>query len=262
MDSSLGLPIFLINLERSPERRQRMRLSLGKLGINFEIFPAIDGNLLSSETLGKSYNPGEAFSKLGRALHLNEVGCCLSHMGIWQKMVEEKLPEVLILEDDITILPGFHSILARRREWLPQKWAVVNLAHDIATPLPLYQISGDFEEPIYHFCTFEGIVSRTSAYLVSFEGARSLLEHVLPIRMPVDDLTGNPLYLNATVYGVTPKLAVWDDEIPSDIWTDQNMDEFTKASRNSFSGIFLRLLRRLRGKTLIGEKNREERSPK
>lgn len=38
---------------------------------------------------------------------VGEIGCFLSHFLIWEKMVVEKLNEVLVLEDDIRFEPFF-----------------------------------------------------------------------------------------------------------------------------------------------------------
>ena len=41
--------------------------------------------------------------KFGRELTPGELGCSLSHIRLWEKMVKENIPEVLILEDDLLI---------------------------------------------------------------------------------------------------------------------------------------------------------------
>lgn len=42
-----------------------------------------------------------------RPMTMGEIGCFLSHFYIWQNIVEKKLDEVLILEDDIRFEPYF-----------------------------------------------------------------------------------------------------------------------------------------------------------
>lgn len=102
--------IFMINLERRPERRARMIESFNILGLEVENFTAIDGAELNDEKfkeIGIEFLDGYADPYLNRPMTLGEIGCFLSHFYIWEKMVSEKLEEVLILEDDIRFEPYF-----------------------------------------------------------------------------------------------------------------------------------------------------------
>lgn len=102
--------IFMINLERRPERRARMIESFNILGLEVENFTAVDGRDLNDEEIKKigiEFLEGYADPYLNRPMTLGEIGCFLSHFYIWEKMVTEKLEEVLILEDDIRFEPYF-----------------------------------------------------------------------------------------------------------------------------------------------------------
>lgn len=102
--------IFMINLERRPERLARMIESFNILGLEVENFTAIDGRELNEDEMKKigiEFLEGYADPYLNRPMTLGEIGCFLSHFYIWEKMVTEKLEEVLILEDDIRFEPYF-----------------------------------------------------------------------------------------------------------------------------------------------------------
>lgn len=102
--------IFMINLERRPERRAKMNQSFDALGLDVEYVPAVDGRELNDDELKKigiEFLEGYADPYLNRPMTLGEIGCFLSHFYIWEKMVAEKLDEVLILEDDIRFEPYF-----------------------------------------------------------------------------------------------------------------------------------------------------------
>ena len=47
-----------------------------------------------------------------RTMTLGEVGCFLSHYTIWNKVLDEGLERVLVLEDDIDFEPRFREGLA------------------------------------------------------------------------------------------------------------------------------------------------------
>jgi len=46
------MQIYLINLERRPDRRIMMEQALAELGIEYKYFPAVDGRSVYSPTCG------------------------------------------------------------------------------------------------------------------------------------------------------------------------------------------------------------------
>lgn len=102
--------IYMINLVRRPERRQKMELSFAEVGLIVDDFPAVDGNELNDkllEEIGIKSLVGYADPYHNRPMTTGEIGCFLSHYYIWQTMVDHQLQEVLILEDDIRFEPYF-----------------------------------------------------------------------------------------------------------------------------------------------------------
>ncbi|KAI9587920.1 glycosyltransferase 25 family member [Glossina fuscipes] len=102
--------IYLINLERRPERRKKMLKLFEILGLEVEYFPAIDGKKLDHNKIQEmniKFMPGYEDPYHHRPMTMGEIGCFLSHYYIWQNIVEKKLDEVLILEDDIRFEPYF-----------------------------------------------------------------------------------------------------------------------------------------------------------
>lgn len=100
----------MINLERREERRRKMESSLKEIGLEVTPFAAVDGKLLTEEKL-KELNiqllPDFIDPYNKRVMTLGEIGCFLSHYKIWERMVDEGLEEVLVLEDDIKFEPFF-----------------------------------------------------------------------------------------------------------------------------------------------------------
>lgn len=102
--------IFMINLDRRPERRIKMERSFKEIGLKVENVPAVDGQTLNDESLdeiGVKFLPGYADPYNDRPMTKGEIGCFLSHFWIWEKMRMEKLNEILVLEDDILFEPFF-----------------------------------------------------------------------------------------------------------------------------------------------------------
>lgn len=102
--------IFMINLVRRPERREKMEESFKEVGLQVEHVAAVDGNELTSEYLdeiGVKFLPGYTDPFQHRPMTKGEIGCFLSHYLVWEQQVKDKLVEVLVLEDDIRFEPYF-----------------------------------------------------------------------------------------------------------------------------------------------------------
>jgi len=214
-DCTVALPpIWVANLERSPERRRFMQQQFASLHLSYRIINASDGKQLSREDLQK-YSKRHALKFKRRELSTGEIGCALTHAKIYQQMLDENLEEVLILEDDIVLTQDLLHVLLQRRKF-PPKWEAVNLANTWAQAIPL-------GEPVckdYKICRFRGIANRTSAYLINRQGAKKLIEHVYPIRLPADDLLGLTQITKLRLYGITPSVVALAD-FKSDIWSDK-----------------------------------------
>ena len=107
-------PIFIINLQRSPDRRMFMQTQLQSLGLKFEFFTAVDGQALTAQQV--SYYDDDLRKKTGWFNHKlanNEIACVLSHLQIWEKMWKENIEHAIILEDDITLDEDFAQIINR-----------------------------------------------------------------------------------------------------------------------------------------------------
>jgi glycosyl transferase family 25 len=205
----------------------------------FEVSTGIDGQALTSEELA-AYSPRGAFSVLGREMHRNEVGCFMSHAAIWKRLADGDEQEMLIFEDDMRIDDDFPALI-QSRDWIPRDAGIVNFSWDMATPITIEAISGGRS-----LCRFDGDVMRLGAYILRKPAAKHLLSNAFPIRMPIDSLAGRQQLVGSPIYGVSPRPVRWDDDLPSETWTDSTRDSFAAASRNSPRGLLFRILGRFK----------------
>lgn len=104
--------IYMINLERRPERRLRMENLFRELGLDVEYFAAVDGKKLDVniiKEMGIQLFEGYEDPYHHRQMTMGEIGCFLSHYRIWEKMIENNQNEVLIIEDDIRFESYFND---------------------------------------------------------------------------------------------------------------------------------------------------------
>jgi len=180
--------IYMINLDRRPDRKQRMDYNFHHLGLDYRHFAAVDGRVLGPEYLleeGINMLPGFSEPYHGRPLKMGEVGCFMSHYNLWKDIVEKKYDMVLIFEDDIRFEPFFISKLENLLKELRLRrddWDLVFLGR---------KRSKNAEEPWAEGSdqlVQVGYTYWTLAYILSGEGARKLLAgKPLDKMLPVDE---------------------------------------------------------------------------
>ena len=77
---------FVINLKSSVSRRKKIEQQLRQIGLEYEIFEAIDGRKFTSEQANSHIDPATKFS---RKMSSSEIGCFLSHYHILKKIVND-----------------------------------------------------------------------------------------------------------------------------------------------------------------------------
>ncbi|XP_053137636.1 inactive glycosyltransferase 25 family member 3 isoform X2 [Hemicordylus capensis] len=180
--------VFLINLARRPDRRQRMLSALLELEIDPVVVNAVDGSALNSsdiKKLGVNLLPGYYDPFSGRTLTKGEVGCFLSHHRVWKEIVERGLEKSMVLEDDVRFEAYFKKRLLRLMddlEWAQLEWDLIYLGRK--------QVNLEDEEPVEDVRNL--VVPEysywTLAYVISQQGARKLIDaDPLPKILPVDE---------------------------------------------------------------------------
>lgn len=104
---------FLINLDSNTDRLAAAKQQLGAFGIAFERFPAVNGRALSPAE--RSRHVARFHARMARLDKLTpgEVGCSLSHMFVFRKMIEEGIEAALIFEDDVLLSDQFPRALRK-----------------------------------------------------------------------------------------------------------------------------------------------------
>ncbi len=95
------IPVIVINLPRSADRRAFMASHLGGLGIEYRLFDAVDGATLSDA----------ARARYGPTMPLGAMGCAESHLAILREMIKGDDEFVCVLEDDAELSPPAVALL-------------------------------------------------------------------------------------------------------------------------------------------------------
>ena len=170
------MKIFIINLVSAIERHKFMQDQLERLGLEYEFFPAINGRELSKEELKSKVSREWSIIYEGRELGLAEIGCALSHLEIYKKIIQEQIEYALILEDDAWITPSINMVLKNIEE---QKWgnmAEVILLSD-GCKYGKYIINN---HEYYSLFEVKGGYN-AHAYIITQKGAQKLYDVLTPI---------------------------------------------------------------------------------
>jgi glycosyl transferase, family 25 len=174
------IPVFAVSLVRAQQRRASMIAHLRKLGCGFELVDAVDGALLPPDQR-------RALQAEGTDLHPGTIGCYLSHMEVYRRIVAAGLPAALVLEDDARLDPRIVPALRERPRSLDFDYCLLDY-HEKNPAGPIYYDRASGVEVIPGFTAYATHDAPTSshAYLVTGHEAARRLGVAFPIRKPVD----------------------------------------------------------------------------
>uniref|UniRef100_A0A336MPN9 CSON004334 protein n=1 Tax=Culicoides sonorensis TaxID=179676 RepID=A0A336MPN9_CULSO len=180
--------IFMINLVRRVERRQKMEKNFDLLGLDVEHFAAVDGQTMNEEWIkqqGIEFMPGFVDPYHARPMTYGEIGCFMSHYYLWKKMLDEKLDLVLILEDDVKFEPYFRTRVHQLMEQAKNSGKQFDLLY-----FGRKALSHSDEKYVdgTRNLVEVGYTYWTLGYVLTLEGARKLLaQNPIKKMVPVDE---------------------------------------------------------------------------
>ena len=174
--------VFIINLQRDISRRENMIMQLKQHNIcDYEFIEAIDGQSENLDKYDFTVIPNWVEPFTNKIMTKGEIGCALTHYNIWKKMVNEKLENVLILEDDAVFCNNFLEMLHNI------EYNVKKLKYDLLY-LGRNPLNVSNEEKINDNIAKVRYSYGTHAYILSLEGAIKLCStNYLHNLFPVDE---------------------------------------------------------------------------
>ena len=157
----LNAPCFLLNLDRCIDRWPTMKQRIEAAGFKPQRISAIDGisgkcrSLCDQLMEGRPYE--YAFEFDGKA------GCTLSHVLLWEAIIQNNIPYASIFEDDVLFHKDWNKLA-------PIYYQNTNKQTDI-----IYYGSQDVGSPTDSMIT-QNPVFTTHAYLITLQGAKILLQ--------------------------------------------------------------------------------------
>lgn len=235
------MKVFLINLDKNTERLVLIDSQLKRLGIDYERFPAIYGKSLSALERHQVYDEQWAKRLTGQSLLDGEIGCALSHIRLYERIVHEQLPYALILEDDAYPTPALKPVLAAIEKTLSSDIpGVVLLGEGGHLALPRQRTFLPFS--VYAMDVATGGI-RTHAYVLTLAAAQRLVKFLLPIVAPADCWARLVRYGVIKLYCIEPLVVALDCSEGTGTTISENFGALPK--KRSLIGKFRKRLWRL-----------------
>jgi glycosyl transferase family 25 len=201
------IPCFVVNLATATQRREAMANLFAQHGITPQWFDAVDGREMSAEDMAKHFAADIAAHVYG-AMNPPEIGCALSHLGIYRLMVEQGIASAVIFEDDIELAPDFATLLddqtGLHSNFGAHEPVMVQLTHVRRGYRFGARTVGN-----YQIVRPDGGVWRTSGYFITLAAAQRMLIGAYPVCVAADYWLYFEQQRFLKLYALTPN-AVWD----------------------------------------------------
>lgn len=175
--------VFVISLPTADERRRSISNQLVRFKIQFDFIDACWGKDFIGDP--SCYDESKARKSEGRALSPGEVGCALSHSGVYRRMVEEGIASALILEDDVILSDELPEALTAIERDLVQGQIVILERCDVYRRSSRRPLIPGYAVATPRFVR-EGSIAQTAGYVISLEAARRIANVNRPVFFPAD----------------------------------------------------------------------------
>ncbi len=173
--------IFVINLDERADKFKNAEDQIQAQNLECERISAVRGSNLSQKEVDAAYDSKLNKQRYLKALSLGEIGCYLSHISAWQKIVDEELDYAIILEDDCKLEANFNEIT----NIIPmlKDWDYMKLSGPRGGQKTQERMTVTSKFDVIHF---NRVPSSASGQVISLAGARKLLQNSTPFFRPVD----------------------------------------------------------------------------
>jgi len=166
-------PAFIIHLSHMKERKEYVIQNIKNAGFtDIILFEGVDGQNPDSvrDEMDKNKNP-----LLDKSLRPGAIGCLLSHLKLYQHIIQNNIQISTIFEDDVHFHPEWKTLSHEYYELSPKDFDVIFIGN---------QLNSSFvKNPISKLITTEPIYC-THAYIVTLEGAKRLYDCILNWKHP------------------------------------------------------------------------------
>ncbi|WP_120498304.1 glycosyltransferase family 25 protein [Kiloniella sp. EL199] len=208
------IPIFIINLERSAERRKKIEDQFNSIELNYEFYKAIDGRELDWKSI-KNYAHSYRLKEFGKDMTPNEIGCYLSHFTLFERILNEGHEMALIIEDDVKITKELPAVLKAIKN-VKTPWDMIRLASSRDRKFEILEPITEIADLV----KLKGNACGAVGYILNQSGAEKLCNYCKTIFHPIDIAMDRVWENKLQIRAVYPFPIVHDNSVQSDIRSD------------------------------------------
>jgi GR25 family glycosyltransferase involved in LPS biosynthesis len=188
-----NIKCFCINLKNRKDRWDNFSKKIMPLFNNVERFEAINGKELDKTILDdilsirSKYNLGKDRRDHNGIYTYGAIGCYLSHVNLWTKIVEENINECIIFEDDVIINKYIDksTIINKISEIIKESKNICRNLNKELSYIFLSYNAESYDELSPNVIKLNDSYG-TIAYYITNYGAKKLLKNVYPIEVQID----------------------------------------------------------------------------
>ncbi len=198
--------VQVISLKSETKRREHIQTMFSKLGVSYEFFDAIN----KQQALALCHKQGLNYQD--DSLTMGELGCFMSHYLLWEKIINEDLPYMLIFEDDVIVSPNIVQFI-NNIDIIMQRFDVIKLETMLTKTI--------YDSNVVQVANFQFQKIKTehmglAGYVISRNVAKILIKTIQQegIYQPIDHYLFSDFIEkkdNFDIYQITPALSIQED---------------------------------------------------
>ena len=251
-----NISIFIVSLEKSKERREKISYSLEKLNLSYTFFDAVDGSKFSGGELVKIQESCQSLVKhRSFPMQRGEIGCLMSHFNLYKEILSKKIEWACVLEDDARLTEHFYSCLAVNNfTKLNRAPLVVMLGHHFGNINKGVNYSFWGKIKVTNKIRFAVPIERNSGsygYIMNSKAARILANECSKFNVPIDTVLGSSELIGVKRFVASPpvvKVEKHNDNLMSE--RDKKIKKIHLQPKAAFKIRFKRHLYRITIKKL------------
>ncbi|UDQ80197.1 glycosyltransferase family 25 protein [Erwinia rhapontici] len=215
---------FIINLPNSIDRKAFMQEQCHSLGLNFEFFNAVAGKDFTREEVIKHSR------KLTEVRTPGELGCALSHIELYRKIVTDNIPVALILEDDVVLNEDISSVLSSiEKNITGREIILLNRAKQYLNR-EIYRFEKNAVYPVAE-------ADLTCSYVITQDAAEALLTFLYPVWLVADRWSLIRQYGVAKVNCLIPEASFLNELAETSTISHRNQEDIVRDNEIAWQEI-------------------------
>lgn len=241
----MTLKNYVISLTTATERREHIKNEFSKQDIPFEFFDAITPELIKStcDQLGIHLVNNQRLSN-------GEKGCFLSHVYLWQKMVDENLEYIAIFEDDV-YLGENAALFLSNINWLKDIDFNIIKLETWQELVHLDKKSRSIQNR--HLKLLKSTHVGACGYIISQHGAKYVLNYIQSLPhdyiFALDHIIFGALLKQLKIYQLSPALTIqadrYNQQFTSQLEFERSQNTFNYIPHDSLIKKLNKLIKRL-----------------